>query len=109
MDVLISGEMIARVGAGISEVGNEVVDATGLLVMPGGIDVHTHLDMPFGGTTSADDYTTGTQAAAVGGTTMLIDFALKTQGKTMREAFDVWRAKSKGKACVDFSLHMAVT
>jgi dihydropyrimidinase len=109
MDVLISGEMIARVGAGISEVGNEVVDATGLLVMPGGIDVHTHLDMPFGGTTSADDYTTGTQAAAVGGTTMLIDFALQSQGHTMREAFDVWRAKSKGKACVDFSLHMAVT
>ncbi|MGA8938555.1 MAG: dihydropyrimidinase [Acidobacteriaceae bacterium] len=109
MDVLLSGEMIARVGAGISEEGHEVVDATGLLVMPGGIDVHTHLDMPFGGTTSADDYTTGTQAAAVGGTTMLIDFALQTQGKTMREAFDVWRAKSKGKACVDFSLHMAVT
>jgi dihydropyrimidinase len=109
LDVLISGEMIARVGAGISEAGNEVVDATGLLVMPGGIDVHTHLDMPFGGTTSADDYTTGTQAAAVGGTTMLIDFALQSQGHTMREAFDVWRAKSRGKACVDYSLHMAVT
>jgi dihydropyrimidinase len=109
MDVLISGEMIARVGAGINESGHEVVDATGLLVMPGGIDVHTHLDMPFGGTTSADDYTTGTQAAAVGGTTMLIDFALQSQGHTMREAFDVWRAKSRGKACVDYSLHMAVT
>jgi len=109
MDVLISGEMIARVGVGINESGHEVVDATGLLVMPGGIDVHTHLDMPFGGTTSADDYTTGTQAAAVGGTTMLIDFALQSQGHTMREAFDVWRAKSRGKACVDYSLHMAVT
>jgi len=109
MDVLISAEMIARVGAGINESGHEVVDATGLLVMPGGIDVHTHLDMPFGGTTSADDYITGTQAAAVGGTTMLIDFALQSQGHTMREAFDVWRAKSRGKACVDYSLHMAVT
>jgi dihydropyrimidinase len=109
LDVLVSGEMIARVGVGISEAGHEVVDATGLLVMPGGIDVHTHLDMPFGGTTSADDYTTGTQAAAVGGTTTLIDFALQSQGHTMREAFDVWRAKSKGKACIDFSLHMAVT
>jgi dihydropyrimidinase len=108
-DVLISGEIIAHVGAGISEAGHEVVDATGLLVMPGGIDVHTHLDMPFGGTTSADDYTTGTQAAAVGGTTMVIDFALQTQGKTMREALEVWRGKSAGKACVDFSLHMAVT
>ena len=109
MDVLISAEMIARVGVGINENGHEVVDATGLLVMPGGIDVHTHLDMPFGGTTSADDYTTGTQAAAVGGTTMLIDFALQSQGHTMREAFDVWRAKSRGKACVDYGLHMAVT
>src|SRR5277367_2046972 len=108
-DVLISGEMIARVGAGISEVGNEVVDATGLLVMPGGIDVHTHLDMPFGGTVSADDYTTGTQAAAVGGTTMLIDFALQSQGHTMREAYDTWRKKSDNRACIDFSLHMAVT
>lgn len=109
LDVLIEGEMIARVGVGIGEAGHEVVDATGLLVMPGGIDVHIHLDMPFGGTTSADDYTTGTQAAAVGGTTMLIDFALQSQGHTMREAFDVWRAKSRGKACVDYSLHMAVT
>ncbi len=109
MDVLISAEMIARVGAGINDNGHQVVDATGLLVMPGGIDVHTHLDMPFGGTTSADDYITGTQAAAVGGTTMLIDFALQSQGHTMREAFDVWRAKSRGKACVDYSLHMAVT
>jgi len=109
LDVLVSGEMIARVGTGINEAGHEVVDATGLLVMPGGIDVHTHLDMPFGGTTSADDYTTGTQAAAVGGTTMLIDFALQSQGHTMREAFDVWRTKSRGKACLDYGLHMAVT
>jgi dihydropyrimidinase len=109
LDVLIDGEMIARVGAGISEAGHEVVDATGLLVMPGGIDVHTHLDMPFGGTTSADDYTTGTQAAAVGGTTTVIDFALQNQSGTLKEALEIWRGKSRGKACVDFSLHMAVT
>ncbi|QMV17602.1 dihydropyrimidinase [Granulicella sp. 5B5] len=108
-DVLLSGEIIANVGEELSIEGHEIVDATGLLVMPGGIDVHTHLDMPFGGTVSADDYTTGTQATAVGGTTMLIDFALQSQGHTMREAFDTWRAKSNGKACVDFSLHMAVT
>jgi dihydropyrimidinase len=109
LDVLIEGETIARVGAGLDASGHEIVDATGLLVMPGGIDVHTHLDMPFGGTTSADDYTTGTQAAAVGGTTTVIDFALQSQGHTMREALDVWLKKSDGKACVDFSLHMAVT
>ena len=109
VDVLIEGEKIASVGAGLSAAGHEVVDATGLLVMPGGIDVHTHLDMPFGGTTSADDYTTGTQAAAVGGTTTVIDFALQNQKGTLKEALETWLAKSDGKACVDFSLHMAVT
>jgi len=109
MDVLIDGEKITKVGADLNPDGHNVVDAAGLLVMPGGIDVHTHLDMPFGGTVSADDYTTGTQAAAVGGTTMLIDFALQSQGHTMREAFNMWRKKSDNKACIDFSLHMAVT
>jgi dihydropyrimidinase len=109
LDVLIQGEKIARVGTHIEEAGHDVVNAEGLLVMPGGIDVHTHLDMPFGGTTSADDYTTGTQAAAIGGTTTVIDFALQTQGRTMREALRTWRKKSDGKACIDFSLHMAVT
>ena len=108
-DVLIEGERITAVGADLSEAGHEVVDARDLLVMPGGIDVHTHLDMPFGGTTSADDYTTGTQAAAVGGTTTVIDFALQKQGSTMQEALATWLVKSEGKACVDFSLHMAVT
>jgi dihydropyrimidinase len=108
-DVLIAGEIIARVSPGISEAGHDVVDATGLLVMPGGIDVHTHLDMPFGGTTSADDYTTGTQAAAVGGTTTVIDFALQNQSGTLKEALDIWLSKSRGKACLDFALHMAVT
>jgi dihydropyrimidinase len=109
LDVLIEGETISRVGLGIDASGHEVVDATGLLVMPGGIDVHTHLDMPFGGTTSADDYTTGTQAAAVGGTTTLIDFALQNQQSTLKHALEIWLKKSDGKACVDFSLHMAVT
>ena len=108
-DVLIEGETIARVGAGIDPTGHTVVDATGLLVMPGGIDVHTHLDMPFGGTVSADDYRTGTIAAAVGGTTTVIDFALQAKGHTMREALTTWLAKSDAKACIDFSLHMAVT
>ena len=109
LDVLIEGEKIAKAGPGLDTAGHTVVDATGLLVMPGGIDVHTHLDMPFGGTTSADDYTTGTQAAAVGGTTTVIDFALQSQGHTMKEALATWLKKSDNKACVDFSLHMAVT
>src|ERR1700722_8325355 len=109
LDVLVEGETIREVAADISPSGHTVIDATGLLVMPGGIDVHTHLDMPFGGTTSADDYTTGTQAAAVGGTTSVIDFALQNQSSTLNDALTTWLKKSDNKACVDFSLHMAVT
>jgi dihydropyrimidinase len=108
-DVLIEGETIVQVGPDISPDGHTVVDATGLLVMPGGVDVHTHLDMPFGGTVSADDYRTGTMAAAVGGTTTVIDFALQSMGHTMGEALETWLAKSAGKACIDYGLHMAVT
>lgn len=108
-DILIDGETIQKIASNISPDGHAVVDATGLFVMPGGIDVHTHLDMPFGGTVSADDYRTGTIAAAVGGTTTVIDFALQSMGHTMREAYDTWRGKSRGKACIDYSLHMAVT
>jgi dihydropyrimidinase len=108
-DVLIEGETIAQVAPGIDTTGHTVVDAAGMLVMPGGIDVHTHLDMPFGGTVSADDYEWGTRAAAIGGTTTLIDFALQSMGHPMAEAFKTWRAKSEGKACIDYGLHMAVT
>ncbi len=108
-DVLVEGEQIVEVAPGINPTGHTVIDAKGLLVMPGGIDVHTHLDMPFGGTTSADDYFTGTRAAAVGGTTTVIDFALQSRGHTMREALDIWNDKAAGKACIDYALHMAVT
>jgi len=108
-DVLIDGETIPEVSPNIPAANHTLIDATGLLVMPGGIDVHTHLDMPFGGTVSADDYRTGTIAAAVGGTTTVIDFALQAKGGTMREAFNIWRAKAEGKAAIDYSLHMAVT
>jgi dihydropyrimidinase len=108
-DVLFDGETIVQVAPGIPAAGHTVVDARGLLVMPGGVDVHTHLDMPFGGTVSADDYRTGTIAAAVGGTTTVIDFALQSRGHTMSEALTTWLAKSAGKACIDYGLHMAVT
>jgi dihydropyrimidinase len=108
-DVLIEGEMIAKVAPAIDAAGHTVVDAAGMLILPGGIDVHTHLDMPFGGTVSADDYEWGTRAAAIGGTTTVIDFALQSMGKPMGEAFKTWRAKSEGKACIDYALHMAVT
>ena len=80
-DVLFEGETIVQVAPNIPADGHTLVDARGLLVMPGGVDVHTHLDMPFGGTVSADDYRTGTIAAAVGGTTTVIDFVLQSKGR----------------------------
>ena len=112
-DVLIEGERIAAIGTHakptIDPAEHTLVDATGMLVMPGGIDVHTHLDMPFGGTTSADDYLSGTRAAAIGGTTTVIDFALQSRGHTLAEALALWDAKAAGKACIDYALHMAIT
>jgi len=108
-DVLIEGDTIREVRAGIDPQGHTVVDAAGLLVLPGGIDAHTHLDMPFGGTTSADDFETGTRAAAIGGTTTIVDFAIQAKGTKMRSALDAWWKKAEGKACVDYGLHMIVT
>jgi dihydropyrimidinase len=86
-----------------------VFDASGKYVMPGGIDVHTHLDMPFGGTTSADDFETGTRAAAFGGTTTLIDFAIQYKGQTLRTAFDTWMQKAESKAVSDYAFHCIIT
>jgi len=90
-DVGIFGEKTTAIAAGLPVEGaSKVIDAAGKYVMPGGIDVHTHLDMPFGGTTSADDFQSGTIAAAFGGTTTLIDFAIQYKGQTLRTAFDAW-------------------
>ena len=80
-----------------------------MLLLPGGIDVHTHLDMPFGGTTSSDDFETGTKAAAFGGTTTLIDFAIQPKGTRMRDALDTWWKKAEDSASIDYGLHMIVT
>ncbi len=88
---------------------HQVLDARKTYVMPGGIDVHTHLDMPFGGTTSADDFETGTIAAAHGGTTTLIDFAIQYKGQTLREAFETWMKKAEGKAAIDYGFHCIIT
>ncbi len=109
-DVLIEGSVIKEVRAGIApSAAHTVVDAAGMLVLPGGIDVHTHLDMPFGGTTSSDDFETGTRAAAIGGTTTIVDFAIQAKGTKMRNALDAWWGKAQGKACIDYGLHMIVT
>src|SRR6478735_7213751 len=109
-DLLIEGAVIKEVRAGIpASAAETVVDATGLLLLPGGIDAHTHLDMPFGGTNSADDFLTGTRAAAIGGTTTIVDFAIQARGTKMRTALDTWWKKAEGKACIDYGLHMIVT
>jgi dihydropyrimidinase len=109
-DILIEDGRIREVRAGIpSSAATERIDATGMLIFPGGIDAHTHLDMPFGGTTSADDFETGTRAAAFGGTTTIVDFAIQARGTKMRDALDTWWKKAENKACIDYGLHMIVT
>jgi dihydropyrimidinase len=109
-DVLIEGERIRDVRRGIPPISAEkIVDASGMYVIPGGIDPHTHLDMPFGGTMSSDDFETGTRAAAYGGTTTIVDFAIQPRGTRMRDALDTWWKKAEGRACIDYGLHMIVT
>jgi dihydropyrimidinase len=109
-DLLIDGAVIKEIRAGIpASAADTIVDATGLLLLPGGIDAHTHLDMPFGGSNSADDFLTGTRAAAIGGTTTIVDFAIQARGTKMRTALDTWWKKAEGKSCIDYGLHMIVT
>jgi dihydropyrimidinase len=109
-DVAITNGKVAAISADLPpENASAVLDARGKLLLPGGIDVHTHLDMPFGGTTSADDFETGTRAAAFGGTTTLIDFAIQYKGQQLRQAFDTWMAKASSKAVCDYAFHCIVT
>ena len=105
-DVLIESGRIAEIGKGLT--GDEELDATGCYVMPGGIDPHTHLEMPFMGTYSTDDFESGTRAALSGGTTMVVDFALPAPGQGLHDALQMWDNKS-GRANCDYSYHMAVT
>jgi len=108
-DVLIEDERVSTIGASLGIAADRTIDATGKYVLPGGIDVHTHLDMPFGGTTSADDFESGTVAAAHGGTTCVVDFAIQYRGQTLRHAWETWMKKAQGKAAIDYGFHMIVT
>jgi dihydropyrimidinase len=108
-DVYIDGEQITKIGKALSDDADKIIDATGKLVIPGGIDAHTHLDMPFGGTTSADDFESGTKAAAHGGTTTLVDFAIQTKGESTLKGLDTWHKKAEGKASIDYGFHMIIT
>jgi dihydropyrimidinase len=109
-DVGILDGKIAAIGKDLPvENAKNVIEARGRYVMPGGIDVHTHLDMPFGGTMSADDFESGTVAAAFGGTTTLIDFAIQYKGQTLRQAYETWMKKADGKAVIDYAFHCIIT
>ncbi len=108
-DLLVEGETISQIGRKLEMEADRVIDATGLFVFPGGIDPHTHLDMPFGGTVSADDFETGTRAAAFGGTTTLVDFAIQTKGSSTLEALETWHEKAAGKTAIDYGFHMIIT
>jgi dihydropyrimidinase len=108
-DVFVEGESIALIGRDLQVEADRVIDATGKLVIPGGIDPHTHMDMPFGGTTSADDFESGTKAAAFGGTTTIVDFAIQTKGESTLKGLDTWHQKAAGKATIDYAFHMIVT
>jgi len=108
-DIFIEDDTVSVIGKNLEMEADEVLDASGKLVIPGGIDPHTHFDMPFGGTYSADDFETGTRAAAHGGTTTIVDFAIQEKGKSTFEALDTWHAKAEGKASIDYGFHMIIT
>src|SRR3989449_8062330 len=109
-DIGIIADKVSAIGAGLPvENAGRVIDAANHLVLPGGIDVHTHLDMPFGGTTSADDFESGTIAAAYGGTTTIVDFAIQYKGQTLHHAWETWMKKADGKAAIDYGFHMIIT
>ena len=105
-DVLIEGEKVSALGArGSNWAADEVFDATGKYVIPGGIDVHTHMELPFGGTFASDNFETGTRAAAWGGTTTIIDFAVQSKGSGLMEGWEAWMAKAEGNCAIDYGFH----
>jgi dihydropyrimidinase len=111
-DVLIDGEHVARIGSDLTADGvtaDETIDAAGRWLIPGAIDVHTHMELPFGGTFAKDTFETGTRAAAFGGTTTIVDFAVQSRGKSLREGLDAWHAKAQGNAVADYGFHMIMS
>jgi dihydropyrimidinase len=108
-DVFIDGETVATVGPSLEVDADRVIDAAGKYVLPGCIDPHTHLDMPFGGTVTIDDFESGHTSAAFGGTTCHVDFCIQGKGETFGEALTTWHAKADGKALIDYGFHIAVT
>ncbi len=111
-DVLVDGETIAAIGAGLGAQGvtaDETIDASGKYVIPGAIDVHTHMELPFGGTFAKDTFETGTRAAAFGGTTTIVDFAVQSRGASLRDGLDAWHAKAEGNAVADYGFHMIMS
>ena len=106
-DLAVSKGKIAAVGQ-IDAAGAKTIEARGLIAVPGGIDVHTHFDMPFMGATTADDFQTGSTGAVFGGTTSVVDFAIQKRGESLREALDTWHGKAEGKSLVDYAFHMII-
>jgi dihydropyrimidinase len=110
-DVLIDGETVVGIAASGSHgwSADRVIDATGRYLFPGGVDVHTHMELPFGGTFASDDFESGTRAAAWGGTTTIVDFAVQTIGEPMMAGYEAWREKSDGNCAIDYGFHMIVS
>lgn len=108
-DILIEDGEVSLIGKTLEMEADMVIDASGKLVIPGGIDPHTHMELPFGGTYSSDDFFTGTRAAAFGGTTTIIDFAVQNKGESMLLGADKWHEKAQGKAVIDYGFHLITT
>src|SRR5262245_14702873 len=107
-DILIVDGIITAIGRGLSDGGAEVIDAAGRMVIPGGVDPHTHLENPSGTTVTSDTFLTGSRAAAAGGTTTLIDFAKQNKGETLHYAYDKWQDKARQRTCIDYGSHLIV-
>ena len=108
-DIFISDETVTLIGRDLVIEADTVIDASGRLVIPGGIDPHTHIEMPFGGTVTSDNFETGTRAAAFGGTTCIVDFAIQPKGTSTLDALDTWHAKAAGRTAIDYAFHMIIT